>query len=167
MKRKRRIKALTMVKASVKEARAGLIPSEETDAQIPMPGPLESLERGGLADYCEMCGTRERKPGGSKTQDVGLEPAFDPSGQPKTLCQECRIGSAELLANKRLDDRDLATVLAALRYWQRAIGVDGLPVGPMAKREYMVHFNFSGDEEDQCLPLGTDEIDALCERINV
>jgi hypothetical protein len=151
-------KALTMVKASVKEARAGLIPSEETDAQIPLPGPLELLEREGLSDHCEMCGNQEKC--------ASLEPAFDPSGQPKTLCRECRIGSAELLANKRLDDRDLATVLAALRYWQRAIGVDSLPVGPMAKSEYMLHFNFSGDEEDQCLPLGTDEIDALCERIN-
>jgi hypothetical protein len=166
MTRKRKTKPLTMVKATVKEARAGLIPSEETDALIPLPGPLESLELEGLSDYCEMCGAAERKPGGSKTQDVGLEPAFNPSGQPKTLCRDCRIGSAELLANKRLHDRDLATVLAALRYWQRAIGVDSLPVGPMAKSEYMLHFNFSGDEEDQCLPLGTDEIDTLCERIN-
>jgi hypothetical protein len=157
---------------SVKEARAGLIPSEETDALLPSTGPLEYLQRRGLADHCEMCGVKEfkRKPGSSSNGERSfLEPAFDPSGEPKTLCRDCRIGSAELLADRRLsfDEQELATVLAALRYWQRAIGVDSLPVGPLPKSEYMHHFNFSGDEEDQCMPLSAEEIDALCERINL
>ncbi|SRR6266480_2743545 len=125
-------------------------------------GPLESLV---LKDHCEMCGVTALAAG---RVGVLLEPAFDLSGQPKTLCRDCRIGSAELLADRRLsfNERELATVLAALRYWQRAIGVDSLPVGPREKSAYMGHFNFSGDEEDQCLPLSAEEIDALCEQIN-
>lgn len=57
--------------------------------------PLESLT---LKDHCEMCG-----------HTTHLEPAFDPSAQPKTLCDQCRIGSAELLADVR------ASLLARLR----------------------------------------------------
>lgn len=181
---------------SVKEARAGLIPSEETDALLPLPGPLEVLDGEGLENHCEMCG--DSKLGAC------LEAAFNPSGQAKTLCYACRIGSAEVLSNLRkdmlamaelvlagntefdvlekkareilhkpeptveklFDSRELATVLAALRYWQRAIGVDSLPVGPLEKNAYMGHFDFSGDVEDQCLPLSADDIDDLCERIN-
>jgi len=116
-----------------------------------------------------MCGV-SKKHVSSDVRDkiISLEAAFDPSGKPKTLCQPCRIGSAELLADRRVsfESRELATVLAALRYWQRAIGVDSLPVGPLEKSAYMDHFNFSGDEEDQCMPLSADEIDALCEQIN-
>jgi hypothetical protein len=48
-----------------------------------MKGPLESLK---LKDHCEMCGHKKL-----------LEPAFNPSRQAKILCQDCRIGSAELL----------------------------------------------------------------------
>ena len=83
------------------------------------PGPLESLK---LKDHYEMCGAAERKPGGSKTQDVGLEPAFNPSGQPKTLCRECRIGSAEVRESKRLEfsARQTDTIIAALRLWRRS-----------------------------------------------
>jgi hypothetical protein len=107
-------------------------------------GPLESLR---LQKHCQMCGAQD-----TATLSHRLEPAFDPSGQPKTLCRDCRIGSAELLADRRssFDERELATVLAALWYWQRAIGVDSLPVSPLDKSAYMDHFNFSGDEEDQC-----------------
>ena len=49
------------------------------------PGPLE---RHKLANYCEMCGVAHYR--------FRLEAGFDPSGQVKTLCAECRIGSAEL-----------------------------------------------------------------------
>lgn len=56
-------------------------------------GPLESLK---LRNYCEMCGATNRKKGAAP-----LEPAFDPSGTPKTLCCGCRIGSAELLEARR------------------------------------------------------------------
>jgi hypothetical protein len=53
------------------------------------PGPLESLVP---KDYCEMCGARKGKP--------YLEPAFDPCGQPMTLCRDCRIGSSELIVER-------------------------------------------------------------------
>jgi hypothetical protein len=56
-------------------------------------GPLESLK---LKTRCEMCGATNRNKGAAP-----LEPAFDPSGQAKTLCCNCRIGSAELLAHPR------------------------------------------------------------------
>lgn len=58
------------------------------------PGPLESLT---LKDHCEMCGRTEEIYG----LRAKLEAAFDPDDQPKTLCYECRIGSAELLYDSR------------------------------------------------------------------
>jgi hypothetical protein len=68
------------------------------------PGPLESHK---MARHCEMCGASDYKKQGSVIAgahgSVGLEPAFNPSGQPKTLCRDCRIGSAEILANVRAD----------------------------------------------------------------
>ena len=78
-------------------------------------GPLESLV---LKDHCEMCGVTALAAG---RVGVLLEPAFDPSGQPKTLCRDCRIGSAELLADRRikLSPRQTDTLIAALRLWQR------------------------------------------------
>ncbi|MHB1892726.1 MAG: hypothetical protein ACYCTZ_04400 [Candidatus Dormibacteria bacterium] len=53
-----------------------------------------------------------------------------------------------------LSDRELATVLAALRYWQGECGPED------AEAADMVHF-------DRCTPLTTAEIDELCERLNV
>ena len=47
-----------------------------------------------------------------------------------------------------LTSRELATVLAALRYWQQQLPREGFP-----------HFS---DET----PLSVDEIDALCDRLN-
>jgi hypothetical protein len=52
-----------------------------------------------------------------------------------------------------LTDREIATILAALRNWQ----IDGL-------NEDLVD-TFSGHFEDH-EPLSDDEIDALCERLN-
>jgi hypothetical protein len=63
------------------------------------PGPLESYK---MAGHCEMCGASDFQP------HPELEPAFNPSGEPKTLCRDCRIGSAELLADVRAE---LLTVL--------------------------------------------------------
>ena len=58
------------------------------------------------------------------------------------------------MAHKKttLYDRELATVLAALRYWQSNLGKDQAPVD-------LDHFA----EVD---PLTTQEIDVLCERLN-
>jgi hypothetical protein len=53
----------------------------------------------------------------------------------------------------RLTDRELATVLAALRYWQRELDECGPP--PIAE-----------PFDDAITPLTADEIDDLCERLN-
>ena len=53
-----------------------------------------------------------------------------------------------------LTDSELATVLAALRFWQDEMGPH-----PHKGGCYPEHFD---DHE----PLGADEIDALCERLN-
>jgi hypothetical protein len=70
----------------------------------PGPGSLESYP---IFPHCEMCGARDYKKQGSVVAGhaglAGLEPAFDPSGKPKRLCRDCRIGSAELLADVRAD----------------------------------------------------------------
>jgi hypothetical protein len=54
-----------------------------------------------------------------------------------------------------LSDRELATVLAALRYWQHDLGAneDEPPISE--------HF------ADGAVPLSVTEIDDLCERLNV
>jgi len=56
------------------------------------PGPLESYP---LFPNCEMCGAKDFQ------RHPELEPAFNPSGHPMTLCRDCRMGSAELLADQR------------------------------------------------------------------
>ena len=56
----------------------------------------------------------------------------------------------------KLSDRERATVLAALRYWQTDLYDN--PDGPINGPE-MGHF-------DQVTPLTVEEIDALCERLN-
>lgn len=64
-------------------------------------GILESLK---LKWHCEMCGATNKKPKSvleHHKDEFQLEPAFNPSGQPMTLCRDCRIGSAELLASRK------------------------------------------------------------------
>ena len=102
-----------MVKKQNRSATKSARTNRETNGQ---PGPLESLV---LKEHCEMCGVTALAAG---RVGVLLEPAFDPSGQPKTLCQDCRIGSAELLADRRIKftPRQTDTLIAALRLWQRA-----------------------------------------------
>ncbi len=54
----------------------------------------------------------------------------------------------------RLSNRELATVLAALRYWQSDLAEnDDAPISP-------AHF------DNKITPLSVDEIDSLCERLN-
>lgn len=72
-------------------------------------GPLESLQARGLEDYCEMCGAR------SDEERDHFEPAFNPAGEPKTLCRDCRIGSAELLADQRVKLRAFASLVARMK----------------------------------------------------
>jgi hypothetical protein len=55
----------------------------------------------------------------------------------------------------RLSDRDLATVLAALRYWQQDLA-DNEDEGPIS----LEHF------DDENTPLTVEEIDDLCERLH-
>ncbi len=54
----------------------------------------------------------------------------------------------------RLRDRELATVLSALRYWQQDLA-DNETEGPISD-----HF------DDKITPLSAEEIDELCERLN-
>jgi hypothetical protein len=55
----------------------------------------------------------------------------------------------------RLTERELATVLAALRYWQQDLAEnDDGPISPE-------HFNGT------ITPLTVEEIDALCEHFNL
>lgn len=54
-----------------------------------------------------------------------------------------------------MSDRELATVLAALRYWQLNVIED----------EVAEDLNGHGSFEDHS-PLDADEIDDLCERLN-
>jgi hypothetical protein len=63
-------------------------------------GPLQSYP---MFPHCQMCGASDYKKQGCIVAAglVGLEPAFNPSGEPMTLCRNCRIGSAELLADVR------------------------------------------------------------------
>lgn len=56
--------------------------------------------------------------------------------------------------NVRLSDRELATVLAALRFWQRALA-ENEDEAPVAD-----HF------VEDIRPLSCEEIDELCERLN-
>lgn len=50
-----------------------------------------------------------------------------------------------------LSERNLATVLAALRWWQQTFDREGVPLW---------------DHFDHLLPLTPDEIDDLCEQLN-
>lgn len=171
------------------------------------PGPLETLlgrmrcapSTAIVTMHCEMCGA-----------DAAhyLEPAFTPSGEPKILCQDCRIGSAELLESKRrementvtapsgkrltkaqaearaglipesdwlereerinclhLDKNELATVLASLRLFQRTYDGKGAKAIFDNWEEHFTDSDGKGQARLLC-PLGTDDIDALCERIN-
>ena len=54
----------------------------------------------------------------------------------------------------RFTDRELATLLAALRYWQQGLD-DNEGEAPLRD-----HF------EDEVTPLAHEEIDDLCERLN-
>ena len=58
------------------------------------------------------------------------------------------------MTNKRLSARELATVLAALRCFQKS-----LVQGNYAALRALPHFT-------DCEPLSADEIDALCEQLN-
>lgn len=52
-----------------------------------------------------------------------------------------------------MTDRELATVLAALRYWQQDLEANDAPP-------------ISADFFAECEPLTSEEIDGLCERLN-
>jgi hypothetical protein len=63
------------------------------------------------------------------------------------------------MRRRKLTDRELATVLAALRVYQQALAMNGdLP--PRGADEIATD---CGELE----PMGADEIDALCESINL
>ena len=57
--------------------------------------------------------------------------------------------------NPELSARELATILAALRFWQRSLEA-GISPSPLDQ----------GHFDDQIPPLTSEEIDELCERLN-
>lgn len=58
--------------------------------------------------------------------------------------------------DRQLTDQELATVLAALRYWQRHIGIDLEGMWP-----HMV----VATDDGMFVPLGFEGIDKLCEEL--
>lgn len=66
----------------------------------------------------------------------------------------------------RLDARELGTVLAALRYWQRTVVPELSPEyrGTWGELDAAPEIEIADDDEQS--PLTADEIDALCERLN-
>ncbi|MGA8763805.1 MAG: hypothetical protein WB562_13150 [Candidatus Sulfotelmatobacter sp.] len=87
-----------------------------------------------------------------KCGECGFDPG--PSGE----CAYCgaAIEPAAAAARPReLDRRELATVLAALRYWQR----EGLMSGG--------HEQDIATDAGELEPMKAEEIDALCERLNI
>jgi hypothetical protein len=66
---------------------------------------------------------------------------------------------------EHLDASDVATVLAALRLFQREYqDVDAVHIADA----WPMHFNVKGEKDPEVVPqpLGSEDIDALCERIN-
>ena len=59
--------------------------------------------------------------------------------------------------------REFSTVLAALRFWQSKIGPDHYPAQANVQEDFGPFF----DDGEVFLPLSAEEIDSLCERINV
>jgi hypothetical protein len=67
----------------------------------------------------------------------------------------------------QLDSSELATILAALRLFQREYeDCDAVSIADA----WPMHFNVQGDDPEELVvvpqPLGTKDIDTLCERIN-
>ena len=64
-----------------------------------------------------------------------------------------------------LTKREFDTVLAALRYWQRAVHNDSIPTGiPPAGVIAQDYWNIA--DGDHGKPLSEFEVDCLCEQIN-
>lgn len=82
-------------------------------------GLLEGLK---LSKYCQMCGVgtnaRIRDADGRDFGKARLEAAFDAGGKPKTLCFLCRMGSAELLAERNKKARELVGLIARMKLEQ-------------------------------------------------
>jgi hypothetical protein len=71
------------------------------------PGPLEKLltKSRGVLKHCEMCGANSSQL---------LEPGFKPDGKPAVLCQSCRIGSSELLADRACKEHKFVELVARM-----------------------------------------------------
>lgn len=65
----------------------------------------------------------------------------------------------------KLSDRELATVLAALRLRQ-AHELGSIPIEQIADEDQLAAINDIADAGGTVVPLTADEIDALCEWLN-
>jgi hypothetical protein len=64
-----------------------------------------------------------------------------------------------------LQNKELATVLAALRFWQSKIGPDRLPAQANAVADFALFFE-NGNKYAPKDAMDKPEIDSLCERLN-
>lgn len=71
------------------------------------------------------------------------------------------IGTTNAGARCRLDDRELATVLAALRGWQHSLGTRYACSAPFTEIGQEI-----ATDGNRFEPLAASEIDSLCERLN-
>ena len=62
-----------------------------------------------------------------------------------------------------LNKREFATILAALRLWRSKIGPDRYPAQANSRMDFEAYF----EDGERFAPLSKEEIDSLCERINV
>jgi hypothetical protein len=65
-----------------------------------------------------------------------------------------------------VDNRELATILAALRFWQENNGPENAAESLGHEFECAVSVNIIATDCGELEPLRREEIDALCERIN-
>lgn len=71
---------------------------------------------GRVVSHCQMCG--------ANSLGVALERAFNPRAKVMTLCRDCRIGSAELLADER--ERMIIALQSVLSDTQGSSGENAL-----------------------------------------
>lgn len=85
------------------------------------------------------------------------------------LLEGTSVGDAK--GRPALDQRELATVLAALRYWQRLglahVWQEDDPIAGVRKGQAWVAEGEVASNSGTLTPLTVEEIDALCERINL
>lgn len=174
-----------MPSKSVIDARAGLIPSEETD--LLLHSNICDVHCGGPCD----CGVDEPEPvvpepstihlfmEGGVIHDIQNIPSnvavkvydYDTEGADADRIvkdgkgEECVVtewnnkSQNSVACVPNLNPSELATILASLRLWQSSVGTDGFPAQANATADFGPYFA-------EARTLSLKEIDQLCERLN-